>query len=344
MRSFAFLERRLYEAVNYRLRTIAGGRLATACRPTSIALLMTERCNARCIHCDIWKNRGQEVSLSFEDWKTTLHDLRHWLGPVHVVITGGEALLKAFTADLVEYGSSIGLFVELLSHGFWKDQQRIERLALARPARVTISFDGIGATHSLIRGREGFFEKTLSTIQTLKRMRETQKYPRTIRLKTVIMRQNLDNLGEIARFARLHNLEVCYQPIEQNYNTTEDPEWFLQSETWPTDTQKARSAIELLGRLKAEGLPIVNSRAQLKAMTSYFENPAAWRIAIQSHNAHESRSLCAALTTLQIQADGGVRVCARMDPIGNVRSQSIRAIWEGRPHFWEAGCCLGQPL
>jgi len=39
--------RRLYEAFNYRLRTFAGGRMATLCRPTAIALLMTERCNAR---------------------------------------------------------------------------------------------------------------------------------------------------------------------------------------------------------------------------------------------------------------------------------------------------------
>src|SRR4051794_38078553 len=47
--------RRVYEGVNYRLRTFAGGHYASACRPVSIVLLLTERCNARCIHCDIWK-------------------------------------------------------------------------------------------------------------------------------------------------------------------------------------------------------------------------------------------------------------------------------------------------
>src|SRR5262249_5998843 len=168
MSSFDFIKRRLYEGINYRLRTFARGRFATACRPTSIALLMTERCNARCVHCDIWKNRGRETSPSFEEWKIVLGDLRNWLGPVHVGLSGGEALLKAYTIDLVEYASSIGLFVELLSHGFWKDQEKIENLAEARPSRVTISLDGIGVTHSLIRGRDGFFEKTEKTIQTLK--------------------------------------------------------------------------------------------------------------------------------------------------------------------------------
>ena len=339
MRSLDYIERRLYEGINYRLRTLSRGRFADACRPTSIALLMTERCNARCIHCDIWKNRGPEASPSFEEWKKLLDGLRSWLGPVHIVITGGEALLKDYTIGLVGYASSIGLFVELLSHGFWKDQEMIERLALARPSRVTISFDGVGGIHSLIRGREGFFEKTETTIQTLRRMRERHGSPETIRLKTVIMQQNLDEVCEIARFARQQGLEVFYQPIEQNYNTADAADWFIQSNTWPRSTQKAISAVENLCRLKAEGAPIVNSFAQLKAMISYFQNPAALRIATQSHNAHEKQSLCAALTTLQVQADGSVTVCSRMMPIGNIKTQSIREIWVARPHWWEAGCC-----
>jgi len=301
---------------------------------------MTERCNARCVHCDIWKNRGRETSPSFEEWKIVLGDLRNWLGPVHVVLSGGEALLKAYAIDLVEYASSIGLFVELLSHGFWKDQEKIEKLAEARPSRVTISFDGIGATHSLIRGRDGFFEKTEATIQTLKRARKERGFPRSIRLKTVIMQQNLDDVCEIARFASEENLEVFYQPIEQNYNTAEDADWFSHSDTWPVDTQKAVSAVERLCQLKSDGLPIVNSFPQLKAMIPYFENPAALRLATQSHSAHEKQMLCSALTMLQVQADGSVTACARRAPIGNIKTQPIREIWEARPHWWEGGCCL----
>jgi MoaA/NifB/PqqE/SkfB family radical SAM enzyme len=104
-------------------------------------MLMTERCNARCIHCDIWKNRGPEDRPSITAWRRLLSDLRAWLGPVWVVLTGGEALLNPHTLELVSQGSQIGLFVEVLSHGFWEDQSKIEALALAKPARVTISFD-----------------------------------------------------------------------------------------------------------------------------------------------------------------------------------------------------------
>src|SRR4029079_9013178 len=142
------------------------------CRPTSIVFLLTELCNARCVHCDIWKNRGKEDSPQPDQWETVLSHLRSWLGPVQVAFSGGEALLRPFATRLVAYASSLGLFAECLTHGYWDDQSKIEDLALAKPWRVTISVDGIGETHTLIRGREHFWERTSATIRTLQRVRQ----------------------------------------------------------------------------------------------------------------------------------------------------------------------------
>jgi MoaA/NifB/PqqE/SkfB family radical SAM enzyme len=296
------------------------------------------------VHCDIWKNRGREDSPSAEQWQDVLGDLRNWLGPVQVVLTGGESLLKSFTIDLVRFGSSLGLFIELLTHGYWEDQDRIRDLALAGPSRVTISLDGIGETHSLVRGREGFFEKTERSILTLRELRKKHHLDLAVRLKTVIMRQNLEGVADVARYAQQKGLEVFYQPIEQNYNTQEDPHWFRHSETWPTDTSLAEAVVEELQQLKAQGLPIVNSNLQLQAMVRYFRNPAENRIAVQSHSAHEKQLLCSALTTLQLQANGDVTVCISRPPIGNIKSQSIRTIWQERPQWWSGDCCLAERL
>src|SRR5271170_7297219 len=82
--------RRIYNGANYRLRSFAGGRLAHLCRPVSIMFALTLRCNARCVHCDIWKNRGKEDSPGFEGWSRVLRDMRAWLGPVSIVFSGGE--------------------------------------------------------------------------------------------------------------------------------------------------------------------------------------------------------------------------------------------------------------
>jgi MoaA/NifB/PqqE/SkfB family radical SAM enzyme len=332
--------KRAYEAVNYRLRTINGGRWAAHCRPTSIVILLSERCNARCVHCDIWKNRGQEESPTLEQWKTVVTDLRRWLGRVQVVFSGGEALLIPIAPQLISHASGLGLFVEHLTHGYWLDQSRIEQLALANPWRITISLDGIGETHSRIRGRDNFFEKTYSSIQTLKKLRKERSLDYTIRFKTVIMSLNLNDVCEVARFADRENAEVFYQPIEQNYNTQEDPRWFEHSPTWPSDTGKVIGVVEELIRLKKQGVPIVNSYAQLEAMIPYFKDPDSMRVSVQSHNAHEHRRICNATTMLQFQSNGDVTVCTGLKPVGNIKEAPIRKIWENRPHVWESGCCL----
>ena len=332
--------RRLYSGINYRLRSAGGGRLASFCRPVSIGLLLTERCNARCVHCDIWKNRGQEDSPSVEQWKELLRDLREWLGPVHVVFSGGEALLRAYTTDLVKFGSSLGLFIETLTHGYWMEQSRIEKLARARPGRITLSVDGIGTAHSLIRGREKFWEYTEASLQTLLRLRREEDLDYSLRLKTVVMNQNLDQLGRIAGYATANGMDVFYQPVEQNYNTTEDARWFDSSVTWPRDTKEAVRRVEELIRLKQGGSPIANSLAQLQAMISYFEDPDGMRVRVQGHAGHEARPLCGALTTIQIQSNGDVSTCCACVPAGNIRQQPIRDIWEARPDWWNGGCCL----
>jgi len=332
---------RFHQALHLRLRTLARGRWASQCRPTSIALLLTERCNARCLHCDIWKNRGKEERPTANQWKTVLCDLRRWLGPVHVVLTGGEALLAPFATDLVAYGSKLGLLIELLTHGYWLDKSRIEKLARTQPWRVTMSLDGLGETHDLVRGRKRFFATATSSLGVLCRARRQTHWPVHIRLKTVIMEHNLGSVCEVARFARQQGVEVFYQPIEQNYNAPEDSQWFEHSPNWPKDPERAARVVEQLIALKRQGLPIANSYEQLRVMIRYFRNPNALRVLTQNHQAHDL-PVCAALTTLQIQANGDVKACWKMPAVGNIKTDAVRSLWEHRPRYWERVCCLSE--
>jgi MoaA/NifB/PqqE/SkfB family radical SAM enzyme len=339
-RTAAPVWRKLHEGLNNRLRFFAGGRFARFCRPVFIAFLLTERCNARCVHCDIWKNKGKEDSPGIDEWKKVLRELRSWLGPVGIVFTGGEALLYPQTLELVPYAISLGFSLEFLTHGYWGDQAKIERLALTNPWRITVSVDGVGAAHSKIRGREDFFERTSQTLDTLVRIRSQHHLTFRVRLKTVVMEHNLDDLCEVARFATRDGMEVFYQPIEQNYNTASDPLWFQTSGNWPRDPAKAVRKVQEIAALKRAGLHIANSEAQFEAMIQYFQDPAGLRLVTQAHVAHERKVPCCALTMLQFQANGDVTVCANRPPIGNVRVSAVRQLWKQRSRVWENGCCL----
>ena len=164
-----------------------------------------------------------------------------------------------------------------------------------------------------------------------------------IRLKTVIMEHNLHDVAEMARYARTHGLEVFYQPIEQNYNTPEDPRWFEHSDNWPKDRERAVAAVQELIELKRQGLPIANSEHQLEVMIPYFRDPERLLDPHPEPQAHE-KPLCSALTTMQIQSNGDVKSCWCMDPIGNITETPIRQIWESRPRWWESGCCMGRRM
>jgi MoaA/NifB/PqqE/SkfB family radical SAM enzyme len=248
-----------------------------------------------------------------------------------------------FAAEVVAYASSVGLLVEHLTHGYWLDQSRVEQMARANPWRVTISCDGIGATHDKIRGREHFFDKMNTTIQTLLRLRNEKRLGYVIRLKTVIMEHNLHDVCNVARFAQEHSLEVFYQPIEQNYNTPEDPTWYQHSDNWPKDRDRAVAVVKELIELKQRGLPIANSEHQLEVMIPYFENPESMMVITQHHSAHD-KPLCSALTMLQIESNGDVKSCWCMDPVGNIKTTPVRQLWSSRPHWWESGCCLEQRM
>ncbi|MBI3793071.1 MAG: radical SAM protein [Gemmatimonadetes bacterium] len=330
-------------AVSFRLRTLGGGRWASHCRPTQVLILLTERCNARCVHCDIWKNRGKEDVPTVAEWQRTLSELRDWLGPVHVVFTGGEALLQKWAPEVVSHACRIGLLVEHLTHGYWHDHGRVREVAMADPWRITISCDGIGAVHDTVRGREHFFEAAEATIAELNRLRRAHGLHYAIRLKTTIMSHNLEETARVAAYAREHGLEVFYQPIEQNYNTAEDRTWYLHSPTWPQDPERAVAAVERLRSLKREGYPIMNSDEQLRVMIPYFRDPDAWRVATQGHQAHDA-PMCNALASLQLQANGDITLCHSRPPVGNIRRQSIRAVWEAREPWWETGCCLSERM
>src|SRR5512141_1555885 len=99
-RNINWARKRVYEGLNNRLR-LAGDRWAKFCRPVSIMFLLTELCNARCLHCDIWKNKGREAAPTVERLKEVVSEIRSWIGPMHLVFTGGEALLKPYATELV---------------------------------------------------------------------------------------------------------------------------------------------------------------------------------------------------------------------------------------------------
>jgi MoaA/NifB/PqqE/SkfB family radical SAM enzyme len=134
--------------------------------PTDGIVAVTYWCNARCVMCNIWKERPKnEVPPEF--YRRLPRSLRT------VNVTGGEPFTRK---DLPEIVREIDQACDhprivISSNGFLPEAIRrtVSRILEFKPdVGVRISFDGLADTHDEIRGKRGVFEDCLQSVRTLK--------------------------------------------------------------------------------------------------------------------------------------------------------------------------------
>lgn len=311
-------------------------------KPSFICAKMTMRCNSRCVHCNIWDMNFDEQEMTTEQWCWALDGLYDWLGRFHMVFTGGEALLRDDMIDILSYAAGKGIYVELLSNSILVDDLMAHRIIQAGVAQFTTSFDGITPeTHDNFRGGSGFHARTLAAITALCNLRQNKEKPIKIILKTVISSNNLEELAAIARFSKENGLDVLYQPIEQNYGEEPNADWYKDSSLWIRDVVKLKEEISQLLHLKRHGYPILNSADDFATIIRYFESPDELMAAVQAHDTKSSTDTCRhAVTNFVISSNGDVRMCFKMDPIGNLRDSPPRVIWNKRTRCWLKPCAF----
>ena len=50
--------------------------------PDRVSICVTNRCNSRCLMCDLWKsNEREQDEISSERWIDIIEELHEWIGP-----------------------------------------------------------------------------------------------------------------------------------------------------------------------------------------------------------------------------------------------------------------------
>ena len=141
--------------------------------PYKLLLAVTERCNQRCGHCEIWR-RAPQPELTPDEIRRILESLPglRWLD-----ITGGEPTahpqLDELTRALVRAGDDL-VFAHFVTNGGLPERAEglargLSRLPRARLV-VSVSIDADAALHDQMRGREGAFARAVETVQRLDRL------------------------------------------------------------------------------------------------------------------------------------------------------------------------------
>lgn len=273
----------------------------------SLFVEITDACNLSCRHCYLGEMPDSR-SIPFPDLQRLLEEFAD-LGGMFVTFSGGEPFVRSDVLDLVDYASSLPLFVILLSNGILIDDEAAARLARGNVHEVQISLDGARpATHDEFRDQPGAHAASVRAIEALRRQGIR------VEISTVINRLNAGELADL--------VDLCAQ--------------------W--DAVPGFSPQQAKGRALAEGRryqltlheynqALLEAHAHIRAVTD--QDPFCQRIPAEMNL--QAGRCSAGLTSLAVRANGDILGCRfATEPLavlGSIYAQSLGAVWNSDHSF-----------
>jgi MoaA/NifB/PqqE/SkfB family radical SAM enzyme len=171
-------------------------------RLTALPILILnvhERCNCRCLMCDIWKREGG-AELRVEELRRHRESIIR-LGVRQVVLTGGEPLLHSDLSAICGLLKECGVAITLLSTGLLL-KKRAELVA-SFCDEVIVSLDGPEETHDRVRCVQGAFRVMREGILAVRQLKPEMR----VNGRSTIQKANHALLRQTVQAAKLLDLD-----------------------------------------------------------------------------------------------------------------------------------------
>jgi MoaA/NifB/PqqE/SkfB family radical SAM enzyme len=147
--------------------------------PYKIVVELTTQCNSKCLYCDIWKIKKEDLQkIDLNDFENFLKKMNGHL--LWLALTGGEISTNNQFPEIIELikKNCPNLRIITFTTNGLMPQRILEFALLIRKQLncdtfITISLDGDEQTHDTIRGIKGNYAKCMETYELLK----AQKIP-----------------------------------------------------------------------------------------------------------------------------------------------------------------------
>jgi MoaA/NifB/PqqE/SkfB family radical SAM enzyme len=271
--------------------------------------------------CDIWKGNHNLKQLKESDIEGLMGTLRR-LGTKQVLMSGGEALLNPNFFLFCAILKKEDIRITLLSTGLLLSRHAGKLLEWVDD--IIVSLDGDQVLHDKIRNIPGAFQKMKDSVQLLHARRADYR----ITCRTVIHRLNFREWPAIIRAALDMGLQqISFLPADvtseafNRANSWDEPRQF---EILPSkeDLPELEAMIETVIR---EFRPlfdnhfIAESPAKLAKIGEYYR-------ASHGLNAYPYKKCNAPWVSTVVEADGPVRPCFFLPPMGNIHEQPLEDI------------------
>jgi len=174
------------------------------CLPV-LVLLLTSRCDCRCVTCGYWHSTQTE-SLSLKTIESITAQAAN-LNVRHFVLSGGEPLEYPEIDSALQIISGNGFSMTLLTNGLSLEEKT--SLVAKHCHEVIVSLDGPEPVHDMIRGIPGAFQKLSRGIDKIKK----EKIP--ISARSTVSNLNFESLPDTIRAAKQLGLDsISFLPAD----------------------------------------------------------------------------------------------------------------------------------
>lgn len=277
---------------------------------------ITLACDLACRHCGSRAGHARPNELSTEECLDLIDQLAD-LDVKEVTLIGGEAYLRPDFITLVGALTRRGILVSTTTGGRGLSLDLARRAKAAGLGAVSVSLDGLAATHDRLRGVAGSFRAALAA------MDHCRHAGLSVFNNTQINRLSMPELPELLNTIAEHGSTAWQLQVTVPMGrAVDEPEVMLQ----PYDL------LELFPMLAA--LKPVADRAGINIFRGnnlgYF-GPYETLFKGWTPSGHHS-SCGAGRSTLGIEADGTIKGCPSLGTeqwaAGNIRDASLERIWQ----------------
>ncbi|MFH0976230.1 MAG: radical SAM protein [Spirochaetota bacterium] len=277
----------------------------------NIVYEVTDACNSRCKHCNMWKNSPSKNMLTPAELEKILkQDIFSSLKVI--LLTGGEAVLRKDIKELILaiHNARPNTSITLSTNAILADKVlEVARFCIENNILIDygVSLDGIGEDHNLSRGIKNNFEKVDYLLKELVKLKELYKE----RMGNMLIGHTLSNLTvDTLQDVENYSEKLCISFVTQLY---EQFSYYNNID----DKSKAKDY------KKEDNQDLIKG---LKALKPSFHNEI-----LLAAVKHKLKYNCTALNSFFVlKPDGGVTPCLGFSHIniGNIKTNSVEEVWK----------------
>ena len=290
-----------------------------------LTVIVTDQCNLKCEHCFI-----STIERDKKAWEMGVEEYSKFFASAHGVIaqihfTGGEPTVRSDFPEIMIAAAKLGNVSNssIFTNGVNKRiiLSQVEKILSGCSMRIgfQVSIDGENETHDEIRKLKGALDKTLVTIEELKKIKiANPKRIDRINVNTAISKSNLHNLKDIVELVKETGCShtFCFAR-DSNIHVFNLPKGESLTEYNPVDFSAYLSAEEMEGALEIlhehlwdldpSDLSHATNRVTLETTSKNFKRK------------YSKVKCCSGYSNLILTPNGGVAECEFIKIFTNMR-------------------------